>query len=176
MRRLWPLGFALLVAGCGGEQEVPAANVAQPQASAPIIVENESANPIAGTVREAVSPSPEARTGQPAPSPVPGRPVFHSSAGEGYRAIGTEPFWAVTVKGNTATLERPDKAAIHYAVSRNGDGRAIRYLGDGFSMTVTEGPCNDGMSDAIWQDRVALAFGEGTLNGCGGSRMEQGAP
>lgn len=173
MRRLWPLGFALLVAGCGGEQEVPAANVARPQASAPIIADNEGANPIAENVPEAVLPE---TAEQPLPSPTPERPVSHSSTGEGYRAIGTEPFWAVTVKGNRATLERPDKAATHYAVSRNGDGRAIRYLGDGFSMTVTEGPCSDGMSDAIWQDRVALAFGEGTLKGCGGLRVDQGAP
>jgi uncharacterized membrane protein len=52
------------------------------------------------------------------------------------------------------------------------DDRAIRYLGDGFAMTATEGPCSDGMSDAIWSDRVQIAFGEGTLKGCGGIRED----
>ena len=45
-------------------------------------------------------------------------------------------------------------------------------LADGFSMTVTDGPCSDGMSDAHWADRVALSFGEGTLKGCGGVRED----
>ena len=89
-----------------------------------------------------------------------------------YRALGTEPFWAVTVKGSVATLERPDKAPVHVSVNRTDDGRAVRYLADGFSMTVTDGPCSDGMSDAHWADRVALSFGEGTLKGCGGVRED----
>lgn len=37
-------------------------------------------------------------------------------------------------------------------------------------MTVAPGPCSDGMSDAIWSDRVQIAFAEGTLKGCGGDR------
>ncbi|WP_236575083.1 MULTISPECIES: COG3650 family protein [unclassified Sphingobium] len=89
-----------------------------------------------------------------------------------YRALGTEPFWSVTVKGSVATLERPGKPPRHFTVSRTDDGRAIRYLADGFAMTVTEGPCSDGMSDAHWADSVALSFGEGTLKGCGGVRED----
>ncbi|AEG49929.1 hypothetical protein Sphch_2268 [Sphingobium chlorophenolicum L-1] len=155
------------MAGCGGEKDVPAGNVAQPEASAPIVAQNEAVNQAAEKVLEPVSRG----TGAvgPTPSPAPER-----IGEDGYRAIGTEPFWAVTVKGSTATLERPDKAPVRYAVSRQNDGRAIRYQGDGFSMTVTEGPCSDGMSDAVWSDRVAVAFGEGTLNGCGGLRDDQG--
>ncbi|NYI22787.1 putative membrane protein [Sphingobium francense] len=112
-------------------------------------------------------------TGERAPVGPP--PVKHY-ADEDYRAIGTEPFWAVTVKGSTAVLERPDKAPVRYAITRNDDKRALRFLGEGFSMTVTEGPCSDGMSDALWSDRVAVAFGEGTLNGCGGLRDDLDEP
>lgn len=89
-----------------------------------------------------------------------------------YRAIGTEPFWAVAVAAGIVTLTRPGKEMRQYAVSRNDDGREIRYLGDGFTMILTPGPCSDGMSDAIWSDRVQIAFGEGTLNGCGGERED----
>ncbi|WP_037454002.1 COG3650 family protein [Sphingobium chlorophenolicum] len=155
------------MAGCGGDKDVPAGNVAQLEASAPIVAQNEVANQAAGNVSEPVSRGTGAAG--PMPSRAPG-PIGEDD----YRAIGTEPFWAVTVKGSTATLERPDKAPVRYAVSRQNDGRAIRYLGDGFSMTVTEGPCSDGMSDAVWSNRVAVAFGEGTLNGCGGLRDDQG--
>ena len=52
--------------------------------------------------------------------------------------------------------------------ARTDDPRAIRFMGDGFAMTVTEGPCSNGMSDALWSDRVQLSFGEGVLKGCGG--------
>jgi uncharacterized membrane protein len=103
------------------------------------------------------------------PSPVDTTPLSSETR---YRALGTEPFWAVTVKGSTATLERPDKRPAHYAITRADDGRTVRYLGDGFSMIVTDGPCNDGMSDAHWADRVAVSFGEGTLKGCGGVRED----
>nr|WP_087573997.1 membrane-like protein [Sphingomonas sp. CDS-1] len=156
-----------MVAGCDGEKETPAVNM-QSQASAPIIVQNEAVSQADQNGAERVSRETDV---EPAlVPPASGRPA------KDYRAIGTEPFWAVTVKGSTATLERPDRAPLRYAVSRNDDKRAIRYLGDGFSMTVTEGPCSDGMSDAVWSERVAVAFGEGTLNGCGGLRDDQGRP
>lgn len=89
-----------------------------------------------------------------------------------YRAIGTEPFWAVTVRGSNLTLERPDHAPLHLPIARTDDGRAVRYLGDGLAMVVTEGPCSDGMSDAVWADRVSVAFAQGTLKGCGGVRED----
>ncbi|WP_188062867.1 membrane-like protein [Sphingobium sp. KCTC 72723] len=102
----------------------------------------------------------------PAPRPAPAR-----SDTPAYRAIGTEPFWAVTVRGTTATLERPGVVAIPFTVVRDTDG----YRGDGFAMTISQGPCSDGMSDALWSDRVAIAFGEGVLKGCGGAREDEGA-
>ncbi|WP_150292196.1 membrane-like protein [Sphingobium estronivorans] len=158
--------------GCGsGEKDVPVSNAARRQASVPIILPNQSVKQNTENVSEAVPR--ETAAPHSAPSPAPERPAQGR-----YRAIGTEPFWAVTVKGSTATLERPDKAPVRFAVSRYNDGRTIRYLGGGFSMTLSEGPCSDGMSDAIWSDRVAIAFGEGTLDGCGGARDDQdaGAP
>lgn len=172
MRRLTPLVFALMMAGCGGEKEQASANGTQPQASAPILIQNQAGAQTAENVAQAVpreTHEGDMGTEQPSPPAPPERPTE-----DRYRAIGTEPFWAVTIRGSTATLERPDKPAVRYAVSRHDDRRAIRYLGDGFTMTLTEGPCSDGMSDAVWSDRVALAFGEGTLSGCGGDRDDEG--
>ena len=88
-----------------------------------------------------------------------------------YRAIGTEPFWAVTVQGRQATLERPGTPALIFTVAPDADG----YRGEGLSIMVTAGPCSDGMSYALWSDRVAIAFGEGVLKGCGGAREDEGA-
>ncbi|MCC4232113.1 membrane-like protein [Sphingobium soli] len=89
-----------------------------------------------------------------------------------YRAIGTEPFWAVTVRGATAVLERPDAPPLRYGVRQEMDSKSLRYLGDGFTMTISEGPCSDGMSDALWSDRVQIAFAQGVYKGCGGDREE----
>ena len=105
--------------------------------------------------------------GKPVPAPDPKVPQP-----ERYRALGTEPFWAVTVKGTTAILERPDKQPASFAVSRTDESRSLRFQGNGFTMTMTDGPCSDGMSDAIWSDQVSVAFGEGTLKGCGGDRQD----
>lgn len=160
-----PLALALLLAGCGGDPQVAPRNDGAANVAAPIVERTETTKESAKSlavekplVAEAVS-----RGTAPSPAPV-ARPD------EGYRAIGTEPFWAVTVKGSVATLERPDKTPVRFSVRRSEDGGTVRYLGDGFTMTLTEGRCSDGMSDAVWSDRVAVAFGEGTLKGCGGAR------
>ncbi|BDD67768.1 hypothetical protein Sj15T_27890 [Sphingobium sp. TA15] len=168
MRGGLPLALLYALAGCGSD-ETPAANIAQPHASTPIAMPAPTLRQ--GTENRAKTVPRE--TGER--SPVGAPPVKHY-ADDDYRAIGTEPFWAVTVNGSTAVLERPDKAPVRYAITRNDDKRALRFLGEGFSMTVTEGPCSDGMSDALWSDRVAVAFGEGTLNGCGGLRDDLDEP
>ena len=125
------------------------------------IVANDSAAPEpAPAPIAAPQPAPTAVSRETSANPPPPR--------EDYRAIGTEPFWAVIVKGSVATLQRPDHRPLRYSVTRTDDPRAIRFLGDGFAMTATRGPCSDGMSDAIWSDRVQLSFSEGVLKGCGG--------
>ncbi|MCI4590733.1 membrane-like protein [Sphingobium sp. BYY-5] len=158
-----------LLGACGGEVE-PAANQTTPVETVRTPISTVAANGVEAN-RAAALPAPAKEVSKPLVSRE--TPSSHAAPPD-YRAIGTEPFWAVTVRGSVATLERPDKASVRFAVSRNDDGRAIRYLGDGFSMTLTEGPCSDGMSDTIWSDRVQVAFGEGTLKGCGGERDDGG--
>ena len=120
-----------------------------------------------GVCAGTVTPSPSVVRAKPLVSR--GTPPRQVSAPD-YSAIGTEPFWAVIVRGSIATLQRPDHAPLRFTVRVGNDGKAVRYQGDGFAMTLTEGPCSDGMSDAIWSDRVQLAFADGVLKGCGGLR------
>lgn len=160
------MGAAL--AGCDTELDNVRGSVSQ---TVPVVVN--SAPPVNGSApvkqnkslkNDNLSASRETRS---APLPVKSAPD--------YRAIGTEPFWAVTVRGEAATLERPDHPPVRFAVARHVEERVIRYSGDGFAMTINEGPCSDGMSDALWRDRVAVAFGDGVLKGCGGER-DKGTP
>ncbi len=156
------------LAGCDTEPDNDRGSVSQ---AVPVVVN--SAPPVNGSVpvnqnkslkNDNLSASRETRS---APLPVKSAPD--------YRAIGTEPFWAVTVRGDAATLERPDHPPVRFTVARHVEERVIRYSGDGFAMTISDGPCSDGMSDALWRDRVAVAFGDGVLKGCGGER-DEGAP
>lgn len=160
----WLLLPLLLIGGCGREEPATNRTEATPEVAAPI--NNSRAN------ESVASPA--------APPPVEAKPLVsretppHKPTPADYRAIGTEPFWAVMIRGSTALLERPDHRPLRYNVVQDGDDRAIRFLGEGFTLTATEGPCSDGMSDAIWSDRVQIAFEEGTLKGCGGIREEEG--
>jgi uncharacterized membrane protein len=155
-----------LLGGCGGEETPSAAN--QVMAMAPT-------ERVSAPINHGADPDNELDNRVPVDAPM-SKPLVSRETSSplpmppDYRAIGTEPFWAVTVRGSTATLERPDKPPMRFAISRNSDDKAIRYLGEGFTLTATQGPCSDGMSDTIWSDRVQIAFGEGTLKGCGGDR------
>jgi uncharacterized membrane protein len=157
------------LAGCGGGEKADgnnAANNAAPAIAAPIVegnnaveAENEAALPVAET------PAPKPPKA-PAPTPAPDK--------ADYRAIGTEPFWAVTIRGDVATLERPDHKPEPFDVVRIDNAGSVSWSGDGLSMRIKPGPCSDGMSDAIWSDSVQVATGDGTLKGCGGMRDDGG--
>ncbi len=169
MRRAWIALMLALPVGCG--EDSPPAVVHKAGADRPV---EAVMTPIADEAAKADSESDKSAPVTPPPAkPLVSRETSPSPPEPpAYRAIGTEPFWAVTVRGDTATLERPDKAAVRYRVREEADAAALRFLGEGFSMTVSDGPCSDGMSDAIWSDRVQIAFGEGVLKGCGGARDE----
>lgn len=165
MRGWLLLAPVLLLSGCGGDRQ--SANDASRNANAPIIAQPEINNETASSREFEIPAGREVPRETGAASP-PGRPDPIS-----YKAIGTEPFWAVTVKGATAVLERPDSGPVRFSINRHNEGQKVRYVGDGFTMIVTEGPCSDGMSDSVWSDRVSVAFGGGTLKGCGGERDEE---
>lgn len=171
---LWSgVGALLLLGGCakydggnedaGNQAAVPIPANAAPQASVPIIRNGSDwAEPVPASAQ---SITPAAALPQRRPTPP---------ATTAYRALGTEPFWSVTVLQGRATLERPDHAPLTMAVTLTEDSRALRYVGEGLTLLVTPGPCSDGMSDALYADRVQVAFGEGTLKGCGGPRVDDG--
>ncbi|MFC3439874.1 membrane-like protein [Sphingobium rhizovicinum] len=166
MKPIAALLLAMLLSGCGKGD--PATNQAQPKAVANVIT------PINNSI-----PANAASDTPPAPQPV-AKPKPLVSRGTSkalptppdYRAIGTEPFWGVTLRGTTALLERPDHAPLHFVVHDRSDDRTLRFVGDGFALSATEGPCSDGMSEAIWSDRVQISFADGTLKGCGGMRED----
>ncbi len=166
-------GIALLplLAACA-KYDAKADNAAHDAAAPAATLAPGELTPIANSV--AAPPASNAAAPTPSPDIAPRRPAPPAPARDAaYRALGTEPFWSVTLRGGVATLARPDRPPITLPVVRSDDRRAIRYSGEGLTMTLTPGPCSDGMSDALYADRVQIAFAEGTLKGCGGAREEE---
>lgn len=167
---LWSgVGAMLLLGGCTQKDDADngVVNQAITHAAAQTsvaIIRNES------ETTNAVSASPPSV----APAATPSQRGRIQAEALAYRALGTEPFWSVTVQQGRATLERPDRPPLTVAVTLTQDPRALRYIGEGLTLMVSPGPCSDGMSDALYADRVQVAFGEGTLKGCGGPRIDDG--
>ena len=94
-----------------------------------------------------------------------------------FRALGTEPFWAVTTGG-------PGTAAgLRYSTPENIEGTevtiedervqpAMRRLtgtmnGKDFSIELTVGQCSDGMSDRVYPFTARIVLDGESLSGCG---------
>src|SRR5690349_2361346 len=82
-------------------------------------------------------------------------PAFAQSDAQPYRAVGTEPFWSLSIGTGTIRLEEPGKRPQTFAKPRpiigfNGE----RYQGRGIVVDVTHVECNDGMSDRTFHDTV----------------------
>ncbi|RDJ11464.1 hypothetical protein [Rhizobium grahamii] len=86
-------------------------------------------------------------------------------------ALGTEPFWAITIRADGLTFSRPgvedSKNANPGPVVEH--DRATWTIADGpapFKLTLTKGECSDGMSDRHYTLNAVLVFGEKTMYGC----------
>ena len=89
-----------------------------------------------------------------------------------FTALGTEPFWAAKVAGNRLTYMTPeDQAGQTIAVARK-DGAELVELsgtlaGKPLALTITKGPCSDGMSDVVYRWSVERRLGDDVQRGCG---------
>jgi heat shock protein HslJ len=112
--------------------------------------------------------TPIAAAPEPAPqaeAPAPEAPAIR------YRAVGTEPFWALTIEGGTMTLERPDREPVTRAqpVSMIG-GAAEVYRTRGLAVIIyRDRACSDGMSDRTYPDTVRIIAERVRYQGCGGT-------
>ena len=110
-----------------------------------------------------------------APPPAPPAPTADATvkttapdafAGD-FNALGTEPFWAVEVRPLTLKLSRPD--AIDLTVANAGpkvDGGNAVWTGPGLVLTLSKGPCSDGMSDRRYPYVAQATVGDTVLKGC----------
>jgi len=87
-------------------------------------------------------------------------------------AVGTEPFWGITIQGRAVDWSDPETENRKGSVGKPkvSRGKAVwsgTVEGHGaFTLTVTTGPCSDGMSEFTYPLRAVVRTSELTLNGC----------
>ena len=101
------------------------------------------------------------------PPPTPATPAASS-----YKAVGTEPGWALTIDGATMTYEG-DYGSVKISEPTPATFRPApgRYAGARLKLTITVGPCSDGMSDLIYRQTVRLVADGKAVEGCGGGTV-----
>lgn len=92
-----------------------------------------------------------------------------------YRALGTEPFWSLTIDGRTIRYEPASGRPISVAKPRpivgiNGE----LYRTQRITVDITHTRCSDGMSDRVYADTVRVRIGRQALDGCGGQIVSDG--
>lgn len=91
-----------------------------------------------------------------------------------YKAIGTEPGWALTVRRN-AMLYQGEYGTVRIVEATPPSirpGRGTTRTGR-LTLTIGPGPCSDGMSDHVWRDKVSIAVTGGRrVQGCGGGLIQ----
>jgi uncharacterized membrane protein len=94
-------------------------------------------------------------------------------------ALGTEPFWAVMIDAEQIALTRPDHPPVTAPnVGASRTGSAARWeakTAEGvLKLTVTAGPCSDGMSDRSYPFKAEASIGGRKLKGCAAAAGERG--
>lgn len=118
-------------------------------------------------------PSPAPPALEKAAAPPAAAPGRRSDFSGDFDLTGTEPFWALRLRGGTdAVLVRPDAAEVA-ATARGAEirpglaiWRAATAGGAPMTITLRVGECSDGMSDRSYPLSAEVAFEGQLLLGC----------
>ncbi|MCY7398307.1 MAG: META domain-containing protein, partial [Sphingomonas bacterium] len=88
-----------------------------------------------------------------------------------YRAIGTEPFWDLTIGRDLVFTDRGNNIAVAEPtppVRRGVAGES--YQGRRLNVNIVHGRCSDGMSERNYPDSVTVTVDGRAFRGCGANR------
>lgn len=117
---------------------------------------------------------------EPAPAPVepPAAPptVLNGvDLAQPLRALGTEPFWAVSITPDALVysgLDRPEQRAANagpQVIGTTAVYKATTDAGQPIEVTLIATDCSDGMSDRTYPLTARVVIGGETLSGCAAS-------
>ena len=118
----------------------------------------------------AASPEPTAPV-EPAAPPEP--KINGIDLNEPLRGVGTEPFWSIEVNKDTLKFtgaDLPERTTPNSGVTMSSAAEGV-FSGtteDGVALkiTLTSGPCSDGMSDRTYPLTAKVQVADATYNGC----------
>ena len=146
------LAAMLLTAGCGQPSDRLSDEEAAAEQSPAMLDEgNQESEAVAGT--------------SDLPAAVDAGPVL-------YKAVGTEPGWSLTVYAARMDYAG-DYGGVNIAEPTPPDFRAAqgRYRSGKLQVTISPGPCSDGMSDLTYRQTVRVTADGRTVSGCGGGTI-----
>jgi len=90
-----------------------------------------------------------------------------------YRAVGTEPFWSLTIGPREMTFEEPNRPTpVVQPTPRPTIGVAGEiYQTPRLNVNIVHSRCSDGMSDRVYPDKVQVAADGRRFEGCGGEAV-----
>jgi len=152
MRHFHVILVSLLVAGCGQPADRLTDEEAAAEQSPAVLDEgNRESEAVAGTSE--------------LPAAADAGPVL-------YKAVGTEPGWSLTV--HAARMDYAgDYGEVNIAEPTPPDFRAAHgsYRSGKLQVTISAGPCSDGMSDLVYRQTVRVTADGRTVSGCGGGTI-----
>lgn len=152
MKRFLVLATMLLAAGCGEPSDRLTDEEASVEQSPPVLDDGNNAS----DVIEGTSDLPEPE----------------DSGSVLYKAVGTEPGWSLTVR--PARMDYAgDYGEVNIAEPTPPNFRAAHgtYRSGKLQVTISAGPCSDGMSDLIYRQTVRVTADGRTVSGCGGGTI-----
>ena len=86
-----------------------------------------------------------------------------------YPALGTEPFWNMTIGAQEMTFTQPDAQPVRQPTPKVIVGFAGEiYRTPRIDVNIVHVRCSDGMSDRTYPDKVQVTVDGRRFNGCGG--------
>jgi len=96
-------------------------------------------------------------------------PVTPNPPGGVYRALGTEPFWGLTIDASQMVFTQPDAQPVAQPTPRVIVGFAGEiYQTPRIRVNIVHAQCSDGMSDRVYPDKVQVDVDGRRFEGCGG--------
>lgn len=152
MKRILVLGAVLITAGCGE----PSDRLTDEEAT---VAQTPAALDDGNNASEVITGASDL------PEPDDAGPIL-------YKAVGTEPGWALTVRAARMDYAG-DYGEVNIAEPTPPNFRAAHgtYRSGKLQVTISAGPCSDGMSDLIYRHTVRLTADGRTVSGCGGGTI-----
>ena len=102
----------------------------------------------------------------PSAPPLPPSPI----SDDVYRAVGTEPFWSLTIDAVNITF---NEANTGQPVIQPKPRPIIGFAGEIYqtpriNVNIVHTKCSDGMSDRTYPDKVQVRVDDRAFEGCGG--------